>query len=175
MNEMTFPFNRTLFSTSTVGKLCEKESENTFTRWLCFAMIAAVDTPMMLIDKVIYGLDVENASLISRRLMQMKQEGKLIFLASHLLSNLDLYADHVLYLKDAILSIKFSNIADKYMKFILGADFAFGYLQIFEDGESPRFFEFLNSLPDSKIEIQLKDGQKLKISSLYKLQFGAQS
>lgn len=67
---------------------------------LCFAMIAAADTQIMLMDELMNGLDVANVSLISKRLMQMKKEGKLIFIASHLLSNLDLYADRVLYLKD---------------------------------------------------------------------------
>ncbi|GGA74655.1 ABC transporter ATP-binding protein [Ornithinibacillus halotolerans] len=67
---------------------------------LCFAMIAAADTPIMLMDEVMNGLDVANVSLISNRLMKMKQEGKLIFIASHLLANLDLYADRVIYLRD---------------------------------------------------------------------------
>ncbi|MFD2043484.1 ATP-binding cassette domain-containing protein [Ornithinibacillus salinisoli] len=67
---------------------------------LCFAMIVAADTPIMLMDEVMNGLDVANVSLISKQLMQMKKEGKLIFVASHLLANLDLYADRVLYLKD---------------------------------------------------------------------------
>ncbi|SHF94653.1 ABC transporter ATP-binding protein [Ornithinibacillus halophilus] len=66
---------------------------------LCFAMIAAADTPIMLMDEVMNGLDVANVSLISNQLMQMKKDGKLIFVASHLLENLDLYADRVLYLK----------------------------------------------------------------------------
>ncbi len=85
---------------------------------LCFGMIAAADTPIMLMDEVMNGLDVANVSLISRRLMQMKQEGKLIFVASHLLSNLDLYADRVLYLKDGdiIHQQDTNNSADKYLK-----------------------------------------------------------
>lgn len=67
---------------------------------LCFAMMAAADTPVMLMDEVMNGLDVENVSLISERLLKMKKEQKLIFVASHLLGNLDLYADRVLFLKD---------------------------------------------------------------------------
>ena len=66
---------------------------------LCFAMMMAADTPVMLMDEVMNGLDVDNVALISECLMEMKKD-KLIFVASHLLSNLDLYADRVLFLKD---------------------------------------------------------------------------
>ncbi|MDQ0155735.1 ABC transporter ATP-binding protein [Robertmurraya andreesenii] len=66
---------------------------------LCFAMMMAADTPIMLMDEVMNGLDISNVALISQQLMKMKQEEKLIFVASHLLENLDLYADRVLYLK----------------------------------------------------------------------------
>jgi ABC-2 type transport system ATP-binding protein len=85
---------------------------------LCFAMIVAADTPIMLMDEVMNGLDVANVSLISRRLMQMKQEGKLIFVASHLLSNLDLYADRVIYLKggDIIHQQALNDSTEEYLK-----------------------------------------------------------
>lgn len=53
---------------------------------LCFAMVAAADTPVMLMDELMNGLDVANVALISEYLMEMKKEGKLIFVASHLLS-----------------------------------------------------------------------------------------
>ncbi|WP_404458774.1 ATP-binding cassette domain-containing protein [Oceanobacillus kapialis] len=67
---------------------------------LCFAMMVATDTSIMLMDEVMNGLDVSNVELISQRLIQMKKEQKLIFVASHLLENLDLYADRVIFLKD---------------------------------------------------------------------------
>ncbi|WP_017185980.1 ABC transporter ATP-binding protein [Alkalibacillus haloalkaliphilus] len=67
---------------------------------LCFAMMAAADTPIMLMDEVMNGLDLSNVSLISKILMEMKQQDKVIFVASHLLENLDLYADRVIFLKD---------------------------------------------------------------------------
>lgn len=91
---------------------------------LCFAMIAAADTPIMLMDEVMNGLDVANVSLISDRLIQMKAEGKLIFVASHLLSNLDLYADRVLYLKDGniIHQQDASNAAERYLKIDLAPE-----------------------------------------------------
>ncbi|HLR10072.1 MAG TPA: ABC transporter ATP-binding protein [Sporosarcina sp.] len=67
---------------------------------LCFAMLVAADTPIMIMDEIMNGLDVENVSLLSNHLIEMKKAGKLIFIASHLLENLDVYADRVLYLKD---------------------------------------------------------------------------
>jgi ABC-2 type transport system ATP-binding protein len=67
---------------------------------LCFAMMEAADTPMMLMDEVMNGLDLSNVALISQHLRDMKKQDKLIFVASHLLENLDLYADRVLFLKD---------------------------------------------------------------------------
>lgn len=67
---------------------------------LCFAMMAAADTPVMLMDEVMNGLDLANVALISSYLLDMKKEQKLIFVSSHLLENLDLYADRVLFLKD---------------------------------------------------------------------------
>lgn len=91
---------------------------------LCFAMIAAADTPIMLMDELMNGLDVANVSLISKHLIQMKAEGKLIFVASHLLSNLDLYADRVLYLKDGniIHEQDAADAAEKYLKMDLSPE-----------------------------------------------------
>ena len=67
---------------------------------LCFAMMVAADTSIMLMDEVMNGLDISNVALISERLIELKKDQKLIFVASHLLENLDLYADRVLFLKD---------------------------------------------------------------------------
>ena len=66
---------------------------------LCFAMMVAADTPVMIMDEVMNGLDIANVALISRKLIEMRKENKLIFIASHLLENLDLYADRVIFLK----------------------------------------------------------------------------
>lgn len=84
---------------------------------LCFAMMMAADTPVMLMDEVMNGLDVDNVALISECLMEMKKE-KLIFVASHLLSNLDLYADRVLFLKDGkfVHEHRFTGENDVYLK-----------------------------------------------------------
>jgi len=80
-------------------------------------MMMAADTPVMLMDEVMNGLDVDNVALISDCLMEMKKD-KLIFVASHLLSNLDLYADRVLFLKDGkfVHEHKFTGENDVFLK-----------------------------------------------------------
>ncbi|MUK90116.1 ATP-binding cassette domain-containing protein [Ornithinibacillus sp. L9] len=85
---------------------------------LCFAMMVATDTSIMLMDEVMNGLDVSNVALISKRLIQMKEEKKLIFVASHLLENLDLYADRVIFLKDGniIHEQRFHGETEDYIK-----------------------------------------------------------
>lgn len=65
---------------------------------LCFAMVIAADTPVMLLDEVMNGLDPQNVELISKVLEQLRQENKLIIIASHLLNNLQSYADRILFL-----------------------------------------------------------------------------
>lgn len=66
---------------------------------LCFAMVASADTPVMLLDEVMNGLDPQNVQLISDYLITLKKKNKLIIMASHLLNNLQDYADRVLFLK----------------------------------------------------------------------------
>ncbi|MDW0117042.1 ABC transporter ATP-binding protein [Sporosarcina thermotolerans] len=84
---------------------------------LCFAMMMAADTPVILLDEVMNGLDVDNVALLSECLMEMKKD-KLIFVASHLLSNLDLYADRVLFLKNGkfVHEHRFTGENDVYLK-----------------------------------------------------------
>lgn len=97
---------------------------------LCFAMMAAADTPIMLMDEVMNGLDIANVALISDYLIDMKRNMKLIFIASHLLKNLDVYADRVLFMKNKTIIhqqnmhergekfIKFEMSPDQYEKFM---------------------------------------------------------
>lgn len=54
---------------------------------------------------------------------------------------------------------------------IFPTDSGFGDLQIFEEGKSPRLFEFLNTSPETAVELELKEGQKLKITGIYSLKF----
>ncbi len=67
---------------------------------LCFAMMVAADTPIMFMDEVMNGLDPENVSLVSDVLIELRQANKIVIIASHLLDNLDEYADKVFFLKD---------------------------------------------------------------------------
>lgn len=85
---------------------------------LCFAMMAAADTPIMIMDEVMNGLDISNVAIISSMLLDMKKNNKLIFVASHLLENLDLYADRVIYLKggEIIFEHQLKEKNDMYLK-----------------------------------------------------------
>lgn len=67
---------------------------------LCFAMMCAANTKVMLMDEVMNGLDPENVNLVSSILETLRREGKIIMVASHLLDNLDEYADKVFFLED---------------------------------------------------------------------------
>ena len=90
----------------------------------CFAMVVAADTPVMLLDEIMNGLDPQNVRLISAVLLQLKQEGKLLIMASHLLPNLQVYADRVLFLKDGKIVKDFDNNHDQdhYLKIVVKND-----------------------------------------------------
>lgn len=79
---------------------------------LCFAMMVAANTPIMLMDEVMNGLDPENVSLVSSVLIELRKTGKIIIIASHLLDNLDEYADQVFFLKDKKLH-EITNLNEK--------------------------------------------------------------
>ena len=70
---------------------------------LCFSMMVAADTPIMFMDEVMNSLDPENVSLVSDVLIELRQAEKIVIIASHLLDNLDEYADKVFFLKDKVL------------------------------------------------------------------------
>ncbi|AZN75677.1 ABC transporter ATP-binding protein [Lactobacillus acidophilus] len=76
---------------------------------LCFAMVVAANTPVMLLDEVMNGLDPQNVSLISEVLVDLKKKQKIIIMASHLLQNLQKYADRILFLKDGGVIQDFDN------------------------------------------------------------------
>ncbi|MGY3750277.1 ATP-binding cassette domain-containing protein [Vagococcus acidifermentans] len=73
---------------------------------LCFAMQIVANTPYMLMDEVMNGLDPSNVALISQVLIEKKREGKGIIIASHLLENLTVFSDIIFFLKDGILTKK---------------------------------------------------------------------
>ncbi|KAF1301138.1 MULTISPECIES: ABC transporter ATP-binding protein [Enterococcus] len=67
---------------------------------LCFAMQIVANTPYMLMDEVMNGLDPTNVTLLSQLLIQKREEGKTIIISSHLLENLEQYSDRIFFLKD---------------------------------------------------------------------------
>lgn len=73
---------------------------------LAFAMILCANTPIMLMDEVMNGLDPENVDLLTEILMELKEEGKTIMIASHLLDNLDIYADRLMFIKNGNIILK---------------------------------------------------------------------
>ncbi|MGE7924962.1 ABC transporter ATP-binding protein [Viridibacillus arvi] len=67
---------------------------------LCFAMQVVSDTQVMLMDEVMNGLDPTHVELISQILVKKKSEGKTVIVASHLLENLEKYADRIFFMKN---------------------------------------------------------------------------
>lgn len=86
---------------------------------LCFAMVVATNTSVMLLDEVMNGLDPQNVQLISQVLLNLRAQGKLIIMASHLLQNLQQYADQVLFLKNGRIIENLNNKVEtkKYLEF----------------------------------------------------------
>ncbi|SDN86988.1 ABC-2 type transport system ATP-binding protein [Psychrobacillus sp. OK028] len=72
---------------------------------LCFAMQIVSNTQVMLMDEVMNGLDPTHVELISQILLQKKSEGKTIIIASHLLENLEQYADRIFFMKNGELKL----------------------------------------------------------------------
>lgn len=85
---------------------------------LCFAMMIAADTKVMFMDEIMNGLDPVNVELVSSVLQEIKQEGKIIIVASHLLDNLDDYADEIYFLnhKDVYYTYDRQKEKDIYIK-----------------------------------------------------------
>lgn len=87
---------------------------------LAFAMILCADTSIMLMDEVMNGLDPDNVTLITEILIELKERNKTIIIASHLLDNLDIYADRVMFIKDGKIIIneqaETNDWSDQYVK-----------------------------------------------------------
>ena len=75
---------------------------------LCFALVLVTKADYMLVDEVMNGLDPDNVELISRVLRQLRNEGKTIVMASHLLNNLDSIADKIYFIKEQRISLEYS-------------------------------------------------------------------
>ena len=75
---------------------------------LCFALVLVTKADYMLVDEVMNGLDPDNVELISKVLRQLRDEGKTIVMASHLLNNLDLIADKIYFMKEKRIALEYS-------------------------------------------------------------------
>lgn len=75
---------------------------------LCFALVLVTKADYMLVDEVMNGLDPDNVELISRVLKQLRNEGKTVVMASHLLNNLDSIADKIYFIKEKRIALEYS-------------------------------------------------------------------
>lgn len=91
---------------------------------LCFAMMIAANTKIMFMDEIMNGLDPVNVELVSRVLQEIKQEGKIIIVASHLLGNLDDYSDEIYFLnnKDVYFTYDRKSNTKEYIKGYVSKD-----------------------------------------------------
>lgn len=89
---------------------------------LCFAMLLCANPPIMLMDEVMNGLDPDNVTLLTNILIELKQEGKIILIASHLLDNLDIYVDRVAFMKEGKLKFLDEELTKQsYLKVEVGS------------------------------------------------------
>lgn len=86
---------------------------------LCFAMQIVANTDYMLMDEAMNGLDPTNVALITNIILQKKQAGKIILIASHLLDNLATFTDKVLFLKAGkiVHQLNLHEVRPQYIKF----------------------------------------------------------
>lgn len=67
---------------------------------LALGMQLATNSPIMLMDEVMNGLDPSLVATVSQLLKDLAKEGKLIVIASHLLDNLEEISQRILFLND---------------------------------------------------------------------------
>lgn len=143
---------------------------------LCFALVVVTNCEVMLLDEVMNGLDPDNVQLISKVLQSLKNEGKIIIIASHLLNNLNNIADEVYFLKDKRIALKY-NLEDEFNKSI--------EIQFSSEDRYKDFIEqFLNMnllFNPSELTISIKDWNELdsiflwiqsNLKDIYSLTYG---
>ena len=123
---------------------------------LCFALVLVTKADYMLVDEVMNGLDPDNVELISKVLRQLRNEGKTIVMASHLLNNLDSIADKIYFMKEKRIALEYSPQKD-------GVDtlqLTFISKEYFEKfvEQFPREVEMMNR-EGRQISIHLTDGE----------------
>lgn len=131
---------------------------------LAFAMILAADSEIMLMDEVMNGLDPDNVALLTEILIELKKQGKIILIASHLLDNLDLYADRILFFRDGNILMETkdkveNSIDETFIKVVMTSD---QYNKIKTLRSLPQNTKFIAG---KVLSIPLKDLKQEEISS----------
>ena len=123
---------------------------------LCFALVLVTKADYMLVDEVMNGLDPDNVELISKVLRQLRNEGKTIVMASHLLNNLDSIADKIYFMKEKRIALEYSP----QMEGIDTLQLTFISKEYFEKfvEQFPREVEMMNR-EGRQISIHLTDGE----------------
>lgn len=123
---------------------------------LCFALVLVTKADYMLVDEVMNGLDPDNVELISKVLRQLRDEGKTIVIASHLLNNLDSIADKIYFMKEKRIALEYApkkeGVDTLQLTFISKA-----YFEMFVE-QFPREVERLNS-EEKQLSIHLTEGE----------------
>ena len=123
---------------------------------LCFALVLVTKADYMLVDEVMNGLDPDNVELISKVLRQLRDEGKTIVMASHLLNNLDSIADKIYFMKEKRIALEYAphkeGVDTLQLTFVSKA-----YFEKFVE-QFPREVERLNR-EGRQISIHLADGE----------------
>jgi len=71
---------------------------------ILLAMCIVSNAEVILLDEPMNGLDPTSIKKISHYLKEMKENNKIIILSSHILSNIDIITDRVLFLKDCTIA-----------------------------------------------------------------------
>ena len=123
---------------------------------LCFALVLVTKADYMLVDEGMNGLDPDNVELISKVLRQLRNEGKTIVMASHLLNNLDSIADKIYFMKEKRIALEYSP----QMEGIDTLQLTFISKEYFEKfvEQFPREVEMMNR-EGRQISIHLTDGE----------------
>jgi len=123
---------------------------------LCFALVLVTKADYMLVDEVMNGLDPDNVELISKVLRQLRDEGKTIVMASHLLNNLDSIADKIYFMKEKRIALEYAphkeGVDTLQLTFVSKA-----YFEKFVE-QYPREVERLNS-EERQLSIHLTEGE----------------
>ena len=123
---------------------------------LCFALVLVTKADYMLVDEVMNGLDPDNVELISKVLRQLRDEGKTIVIASHLLNNLDSIADKIYFMKEKRIALEYAphkeGVDTLQLTFVSKA-----YFEKFVE-QFPREVERLNR-EERQLSIHLTEGE----------------